>query len=149
MPHIYIMRHGQSGPAPPALPDSSRTLTQRGFSEVRTVAARLSRRAPDIELVYFSPYVRARQTAALVNQALNAEMSLLEELHPGGDPDRIIDVLAGVEGEVLLVSHMPLVAELTHRLTGAKSPFHEGTCVKVAREDAYARNGTLAWTLTH
>jgi len=149
MPHIYIMRHGQSGPAAPSMPDSSRTLTERGFGEVRTVAARLNQRAPDIELVYFSPYLRARQTAALVTKALNAEMSLLEELHPGGDPDKIIDVLTGTEGEVVLISHMPLVAELTQRLSGEKTLFHEGTCIKIERNDPFDRNGSLAWTLTH
>jgi len=147
MPHVYIMRHGHAGPAGPNLPDSARTLTSKGFAEIRQIAVRLGERAPDIDRIFFSPYVRTRQTAALVNNELNASLDVLDQLVPDGDPEHIIDHIAGIEDAILLVSHMPLVNDLAFRLTGQKIVFHQGTCIKVFRDDPFDREGTLAWTL--
>ena len=59
----------------------------------------------------------------------------------------VLDMLGGIEEEVLLVSHLPLVGELAAKLTGVGVPFHQGTCVKIEREDSTTFRGTLAWAL--
>ncbi len=147
MSHIYILRHGEAGGAAPGLPDSSRTLTKNGFADIKLQARRLAARAPDIERIFCSPLVRARQTGALVHQELDADFEITDSLVPGGNAEQVLDMLAGIEEEVLLVSHMPLVGELVSRLTGTAVPFHQGTCVKVERPDAMEQRGSLAWTL--
>lgn len=147
MHHLYIMRHGESGPAPGGFPDSSRTLTPCGMQQVKTLAVNMERRDVEPEVMIASPYTRARQTAALVNNQLNAELKFDDGLVPGGDPETVLDSIAGIEEDLFLVSHMPLVGALTQALTGEPVAFHQGTVVKIMRQDSYARSGKLVWTL--
>jgi len=148
MTHIYLMRHGQAGPvANPGFPDSSRSLTPVGFNHIKTQAARLLDRAPDLARIYFSPYVRTKQTAALVNNVFNAEFKQVNDLVPGGNAELVLDMLSGVEEEILLVTHIPTVSDIASLLLSKNIPFHQGTCIKIERVDAFARVGTLAWSM--
>jgi phosphohistidine phosphatase len=108
---IWLLRHGHAEPH--STQDSLRQLTGDGRREVLLSAAELVGRP--LGAILSSPYVRARQTAELVAEALNSDLTI--EIVPWLAPDvsvkEALDCLAARhEGELLLVSHQPLVGEL-------------------------------------
>lgn len=116
---LYIMRHGEAQIW--ASRDADRALTERGRADVLGAARYLADRAEPIESFWVSPLRRARETAELVNRTLGreAEPEVSESLTPEADCDALCEQLyqSGAES-LLLVSHMPLVGELLHRLAG-------------------------------
>lgn len=121
MKTLYIMRHGQAQAR--AATDAERALTSRGEDEVRQMVASLANDMAGLEQVWVSPYRRARQTAAIANQVLGrgAEPTLTELLVPEARIEPLCEQIQNCQqSSLLLVSHMPLVGELLHYLTGAE-----------------------------
>lgn len=110
---LLVMRHGEAGHG---VPDAERELTARGRREAERMAAWLADREDLAGLrLLASPYRRARQTAAIVGQALGLEAEALSLITPDDPPRAVADwLLAQPQGRpLLLVSHMPLVGALT------------------------------------
>ncbi|MCE8020617.1 phosphohistidine phosphatase SixA [Halomonas sp. MCCC 1A11036] len=109
---LYIMRHGE---AAPGYPDSERELTARGRGEAERMARWLGARVAKGARLYVSPYVRARQTALPLAEALGAEPEVLPIITPDDAPEAVcVWLLANAdEAPIVLVSHMPLVGLLT------------------------------------
>nr|WP_246533217.1 phosphohistidine phosphatase SixA [Pseudomonas lalucatii] len=106
-----MLRHGQAEAHAPS--DAERALTPRGREEVAQVAVQLQGRP--LTAILASPYVRAQQTAALVRDALGYAGPLLTVpwLTPDSDPRQVLAQLDRHDaGELLLVSHQPLVGAL-------------------------------------
>lgn len=112
-PSLFIMRHGE---AAPGLPDSSRRLTARGEKEATTMASWLASRQSRGQLgtpqVIASPYARAQQTAKIIAKALGVSLTTYPGITPEDSPQAVCDWLVGKEGDLVLVSHMPLVGAL-------------------------------------
>ncbi|HSH57114.1 MAG TPA: phosphohistidine phosphatase SixA [Halomonas sp.] len=109
---LLIMRHGE---AEPGTPDAERELTPQGRQQVRCVAQWLSRRDDLGGLrLLASPYRRARQSAAVLAEALGVEVETLSLITPDVSPYAVADwLLEQPQGRpLLLVSHMPLVGAL-------------------------------------
>ncbi|MDE1166297.1 MAG: phosphohistidine phosphatase SixA [Pseudomonas sp.] len=108
---LWVLRHGEAQGH--AARDDLRELTAHGREQVLRSAAQLLGQPLDAILV--SPYVRAQQTAALVHDVLGFEQPLVTVpwLTPESDPQVVIDHLGDhAQGNVLLVSHQPLVGAL-------------------------------------
>jgi len=121
MKTLFIMRHGQAQTK--ASSDAERPLTARGEADVERVVSALSDELSDLDQLWVSPYRRARQTAAIVNQVLGrgAEPVETELLTPEADLEALCAQLQACEEDnLMLVSHMPLVGDLIHYLTGAE-----------------------------
>lgn len=104
---LIIMRHGQASWS--ASSDMERSLTDQGIREVsKTVDLLVSQQ---VDRVFASPYLRARQTAQIAADAFGLKVEILSELVPDGDPLTLLKALPD-EGVVLLVSHMPMVGNL-------------------------------------
>ena len=133
---LALLRHGLStgqGPHAALLPD--------GAKELRRLAALLDSEDWRPAAVATSPYRRARESAEVMVSALapQAEIFVLRELRPDVDPEEALDAVLGVAplaSPVLVVSHLPLVARLTHELVGQELQFSPGTFVEIAREGA-------------
>jgi phosphohistidine phosphatase len=118
---VYILRHGEAGTA---ASDGERALTSKGLEQALQ-AGRLLQSEQAQRLLY-SPKLRTRQTAEQV-LSLAPELSSQESLNLV-PPATLADVAAeleilqeaGVE-RVILVSHLPMVAELTAWLTHGDS----------------------------
>lgn len=110
---LFIMRHGE---ASPGSPDSARRLTPQGEQEAITMASWLASRQSRGQLgalqVVTSPFTRAQQTANTVAKALGASVETNPGITPEDSPQCVCDWLVEQEGDILLVSHMPLVAAL-------------------------------------
>lgn len=108
---LWLLRHGQAEAQ--VRSDAERALTARGREEVRQVAVQLQGRALGAILV--SPYLRAQQTAALVGEVLGFTGAIhsVPWLTPDSDPREALKQLHHcAQGELLLVSHQPLVGAL-------------------------------------
>ncbi|MFO7703676.1 MAG: phosphohistidine phosphatase SixA [Halopseudomonas sp.] len=108
---IWILRHGQAEGL--ATRDELRALTGKGREEVRLMATQLAGQPMDAILA--SPYLRAQQTAQVVQNQLQLRrgVTTVGWLTPDDDPRQVLDFLAErPEANVLLVSHQPLVSQL-------------------------------------
>jgi phosphohistidine phosphatase SixA len=111
---LFIMRHGEAGWH---TQDEQRALTDEGRQQVARVATQLAESDSRPELIWCSPLVRARQTAAIVAERLNCPIEEKLFITPDDDPARCLDaLLANTASPLLLVSHMPLVGSLTSLL---------------------------------
>lgn len=107
---IYILRHGEAARADGA---DEQALTVSGREQVAAAGAVLQQ-LPQPEVIVHSPKLRARQTAALVSAVLPAvPLQESAELVPESSPARVEHLLHSLGADcVLLVSHLPLVANL-------------------------------------
>lgn len=112
--------------------DSERALTEPGIAQAQAVADWLCRQVSAPVKILCSPYLRARQTAEILQQALIVPvLTQVGELIPEGDPLRVEQAISlamqsGAE-ELVVVSHMPLLATLESWLVegtlGTGQPF--------------------------
>ncbi len=108
---VWVLRHGEAQAQ--ARSDAERELTRTGREQVLHSAAHLM--GQPLQRILASPYVRARQTAELVRQALgfSEPVVIVPWLTPDSDPRQVLSHLDAYANEdVLLVSHQPLVGAL-------------------------------------
>lgn len=114
---IWVIRHGDAEWE--ASSDRERKLTATGVQEVQSVAGKLD--LPDQVVVWHSPYRRARQSYEALSDKLSQHITKVVEeplLQPDSDVNLLVELLEAVdEPNVILVSHMPLVALLVRKLT--------------------------------
>lgn len=133
---LWILRHGQAEPQ--AAADSLRELTAAGREEVTAVSAALAGTA--LDAVIASPLIRAQQTAKLACETAVFPGGVItaDWLVPEADPRDVIDELGKrTEGNLLLVSHQPLVSQLIsllvegHRRGNYPMPTAGLACIEV------------------
>lgn len=149
MATLYILRHGEAHPWAPS--DAQRSLTPRGQSQAQVAANWLIERpAPRIVC---SEYLRAQQTAQLVAAVLGDTdgPSVMPGMTPDDSPRALLNSLAMAlqSGDVLMVSHLPLVGLLTslllHGHTQAAPGFYTASMAAVAFEQFGVGLGELLW----
>jgi phosphohistidine phosphatase len=108
---LWLLRHGEAEPR--ARSDAERALTERGRKEVRKSAEHL--RGRELAHILVSPYLRAQQTAELVRETLGLTLPLttVDWATPEDSPRSVADRLEHYPGECLLVSHNPLLGNLS------------------------------------
>jgi phosphohistidine phosphatase len=153
---LYLVRHAIAAERGDDWPnDDERPLTARGIG--RFAAAVRGLRALDVELddIFTSPLVRARQTADHLAAGLGGMpvVTVLDLLAPGHAPASVVTRLAQVarRGRVALVGHEPDLGELAAHLIGAARslPFRKGGVCRIDIEGwAEGRTGSLVWFLS-
>ncbi|WP_396623218.1 SixA phosphatase family protein [Marinobacter sp. W-8] len=109
--HLIVMRHGEAGWH--SL-DQERELTDAGRRGVAAVAAQIASSPWRPAQIWSSPYVRARQTAAIVAEVLNCPVEEKAFITPDDDPGRCLDeLLENQISPLMLVSHMPFVGSFS------------------------------------
>jgi phosphohistidine phosphatase len=138
---LWVLRHGEAHPK--AVSDEARELTAHGRAQVLESAARL--RGAPLRRIIASPYVRARQTAGLVREALGFQppVEIAAWLTPDSDPRSVVAQLDGSGGEqILLVSHQPLVGALVGLLAHGShrhaEPMGTASLAELEGDDALA-----------
>ncbi len=115
MSRLYLLRHGEAEFGSDR--DEQRRLTDRGIDQVRQAAAKL----PSSGLtVWFSPFVRAVESARVVLEHITAESEHQADwLTPETPPAVALGQLESLAGrDMLLVTHNPLVTRLAAALSG-------------------------------
>ncbi len=119
MIRLYLLRHAEA--EVDAADDSLRNLTELGWEQASAVSDWLCGQVVAPARIITSPLLRAQQTSLVVQQSLNLPEAVVEPaLMPDGDIVRAEQAIAmafrdGID-ELIVVSHMPLIASLSYWL---------------------------------
>ena len=150
---LYFLRHATASDT--ATSDEKRELTKEGKEEARVAGAALAELGVKPAHIFSSPFVRARQTAEIAAKELtsSAVVEVLNELTNGTSTAALLKALkpCGDANELLLVGHMPSLAEHIAVLIGAESapglPLGKGSIACVGLEHLRAGTGALRWSM--
>lgn len=149
---LYFLRHGTAADIAPS--DAERSLTSEGKVEAHIAGLALRALGVRAGAILTSPLVRAAQTAALAAKAMefDGEIVPVDELQNSGLTGELLRAIkrhAADAGEVLLVGHMPSLAQHLAVLIGVNEPaglsLGKGTIACVELTASRAGGGTLRW----
>ncbi|MCA8976412.1 MAG: histidine phosphatase family protein [Planctomycetes bacterium] len=154
---IYLLRHGVAEDGF-GIDDAERALTEDGWRKLRDAAPAWRRLVEDLDVVVQSPLRRARETAAVLLEAVGGDPKLRTEamLEPGADPQLAMEFLlaelrSSTDG-IALVGHEPhLGALLGLLLTGREHsavPLKKGMLVAVELARPTSLIGALKFSLS-
>ncbi len=112
---IYILRHGIAVDrgSPGFKKDSDRPLTKEGEEKMHQIADTMLAMGLKFDLILSSPYTRAEQTAQIVADTLDHEVTFTKSLAPDANA---LELIAEINDEkphsVLLVGHEPDLSRL-------------------------------------
>jgi len=119
--NLYLLRHGEAESA--ATTSAGRQLTEAGYEEIGNVARQFVGRHLSIDRCFVSPALRTQQTAEtflaqIFHPPVLETLDALDATCRAADAMRALD---GIDiknsGNILLVSHNPLLSELLALLT--------------------------------
>lgn len=117
---VTVIRHGTAEDR--ARTDAERALTAVGRGEAQRAGDRVAATGAPVDSIIASPYLRARQTAALVAERLGFldDVAVDEALCPEASPTGVRDLLARLTGRrhVILVAHEPILSATCELLLG-------------------------------
>jgi phosphohistidine phosphatase len=157
--NLYILRHGLAvePEASEYSKDSERPLTPKGERKLWKIAQALEEQKIAFDWILSSPYVRARQTAEIVAEALNIhkKLEISETLTPAGSTKKLIEMINRREPppeDVLLVGHEPYLSQLISLLIAGNNEIRvtmkKGGLCKLSTESLeHGRCASLEWLL--
>ncbi len=154
---VILFRHGlahdRSDPACPADPD--RALTEEGRRKTRRAGKGLAAIGCRPTRILTSPYVRARETAALAAEALGVDGTLVtttDALLPEAPPYALFHALhafVDTDEEILCAGHAPhLDRALALSITGGRIPvtaLKKAGAALLMLDDLPRPHGELVW----
>lgn len=141
MTSILLIRHGIAEDLRSGQQDADRALTREGWARTRAAMKGLVARGHVPSRGFSSPYRRAMETMACLQEAAGAfpmETSLLvtPESRPAQADLWLRGLAAEMPGAVLaLVSHQPFLGELIFHLTGRSLEVKKASCTVVRWEE--------------
>lgn len=124
---LYILRHANADTA--ADTDNLRELSEKGTAQADLLAKFFVKHEVQLDFIFSSPLVRARQTASPIAEALRMQTTEVHWLSCGARPDKILLEMRALTAEsVLLVGHQPDMGEFIAHLLG--SPIGENFNVR-------------------
>ena len=157
--NLYIIRHAiaiDEG-TPEYDNDSERPLSDKGKKKMRQIARGLRALGVDFDLILSSPYLRAKETAEILEDVfkLKKDIEFSDNLIPMGDPDLLISEMNEKyrPNSVALVGHEPhlsaLIGLLVSENAGVDMTLKIGGVCRLSADDLHhARKATLEWLLT-
>ncbi len=153
---LYLVRHAIAAPRGDEWPDDDkRPLTTRGVSRFKETVEGLRTVGVEIDEIFTSPLIRARQTAELLAAGLPGKpaVRVLDALAPGHEPRSVLAQLTRAvrRRRVALVGHEPGLGELAAHLIGAGRalPFKKGGICRIDVESLTSRRaGALTFFVT-
>jgi phosphohistidine phosphatase len=112
---LYLVQHAESMSKEE---DPSRGLSEKGFRDIKKIAAFIKGLDIDVREIVHSGKKRALQTAEVLVESVRADMGVNESdgLSPKDDPGIWVEKIAGLEGDEMLVGHLPHLARLAAML---------------------------------
>ena len=144
---VYLIRHGEAQSAPVG---GERHLTFQGCMGIERVGVALRERGVRVATVWHSGKARARGTAEIVAKSIGApEPAVRNGLAPEDPVAPVRDALDARDDDVMLVGHLPFVADLCALLLGgaADTPPGFGTGDVVCLERAADGQWTIDWSV--
>jgi phosphohistidine phosphatase len=147
---LYLVRHGE---ALPREVDPDRGLSAAGRQDVEKVAAFLRGKGIEVEQVWESGRKRAAQTAEILAGAVASKSGVVRQ--PGMGPtdlvNPVIHKLSALEGDYMLVGHMPFLGILASRLvlgTDARDVAVFRAAATVCLEKGAGDQWAVSWMVT-
>jgi phosphohistidine phosphatase len=129
---LFLIRHAIAEERRAGLPDAQRALTRKGRTRFEAVVQRLDHAGFHFDRVYYSPWLRASQTADLLAPITSGPMIPTEALAQSPRPA----FFASLEGEkVACVGHEPWLSDTVALLTTGTP---NGTWLKL-------KKGSVTW----
>jgi len=115
---LYLVRHGQ---ARSSEEDPEKRLSAKGLADVEKVAAFLRPRGIAVEAIWQSGKTRAVETAEVLAEAVTARQGVVQwpGLEPNDPVTPILNDLRRVDGDLMIVGHLPFLVRLASRLLAA------------------------------
>jgi phosphohistidine phosphatase len=116
---LYCIRHGLAGQFGDYPDDSQRPLTKPGQEKTQRVAKRLRQLGIEFEVILSSPYLRAWQTAEILQAAgLSDRLESMDFLKPGRALEPLLAWLGTWQqpGAVAIVGHEPYLSTTAEHL---------------------------------
>lgn len=149
---IMLIRHGEAESSAPS--DAERRLTARGETEVLACinrACTIQGVAPvAAEQILASPFVRAQQTAALVQGVLTPPIPIetWAEITPSGSSEIVLDkIINSNVSELVIVTHQPFVSRFIFYLTGAETRMGTASITSIRMDAMVVGCGEVEWIL--
>lgn len=150
---LYFVRHASASDIAPS--DAERELTKEGREEARIAGDALAKFGAKPDQILTSPLLRARQTAVIIAGQLKFpnEVAAFDELQNGCSTAGLLRTAKTFTDarEILLVGHMPSLAEHLAALIGSKNPENLGmgkasiACIELT--ELRPGRGELRWFL--
>ena len=146
---LYLMRHGE---AEGVYEGDGPSLSARGESEVSQIGEALSSKKIQLDHIYHSGKLRARQTADIVGNKLSADIPISEKegLKPNDPVSVFAKDLNDESGNILVVGHLPFVSKLTSYLlaeTESELMFNFSPASVSCLEYAHSFGWNLHWLI--
>jgi phosphohistidine phosphatase len=145
---LYLLRHGSAEDSHPA-GDPARELTDEGRAQTAAVVAAARQGGMNPSLILSSPYIRAKQTAAIAGS-----FTTMDSLTPYGSPEALWSDVRDYPHEpaILLASHEPLMSHFAAWLLGCPSlqiQMKKSALIRIDLSGTGAQpRGILRWMLT-
>jgi phosphohistidine phosphatase len=156
--NFYLMRHAIATERDENNDDSQRPLTEKGRKKLGKIARNFEKIEVRFDLILTSPYLRARETAEVVADALALKPKSVvetENLTPLGFGDKLVDEINAREAveNLLIVGHEPFLSQLIGMLVAGDSSLDidmkkAGVCKLSIEKLSYGRCARLEWLLT-
>jgi phosphohistidine phosphatase len=156
---LYILRHAiaEEHDASAYPDDSLRPLTTKGTKRMHLAAEGMRALDLSFDVIYTSPFVRAKQTADIIANVFQLQKKVRETdtLSTSGDPEELIRLVQSGGDEfqsVLLVGHEPFLSDLISVLLVGDSSLvltmkKGGLCKLRVGIFKYGRCASLEWLI--
>ncbi|HUI31574.1 MAG TPA: phosphohistidine phosphatase SixA [Candidatus Acidoferrales bacterium] len=155
---LYILRHAIAGDSESFNgPDSERPLTKDGAKKMKHIAEELKKLKLRFDIILTSPFLRAKETAAIVAKEFHCEnvLKFSSHLKVGGNPAALINEINTTYKKfdnIVLVGHEPYLSALISMLISGKKDLSitmkkGGICKLSTASLVYGRCATLEWLM--
>ncbi len=128
---LFVFRHAIAEEAAPGQDDATRRLTRDGVKKARQVVKGLRSLDVTFERVLTSPWLRARDTAALLAALSDAE-PILTDLLTQSPRAELLAMIAETGADTAVVGHEPWLGELIAWLAFGDTRHGEALALKKA-----------------
>ncbi|MGC9070881.1 MAG: phosphohistidine phosphatase SixA [Elusimicrobiales bacterium] len=144
--YLYLVQHAD---AKTEEQDTQRGLSQKGFDDIKKVAAFLTKLNLEVDEIFHSPKLRAKQTAQVLSEALGVRTTEADGLTPLDDPQIWSARLKNINKSIMLVGHLPHLSNLASLILVADREktiisFKMAGVVCLKKE----QNWTVSWMIT-
>ncbi len=146
---LYFLRHGEADWPDWTEPDEERPLNKKGRKEMKRVAAFMADHDVVPSILLSSPLPRAYETAVIVADDLELEVTEDAALAPGFDVEKLGGLLRRhANQDLMLVGHEPGFSDTIGALTGGNVKLAKGGLARVDLDDPSQLRGQLIWLLS-
>lgn len=146
--NLLLVRHAEAEDATVSGADYTRKLTAHGHASAAGVAQGLQQCINGSVLLWSSPLLRTRETAAYIADAFSCPVDRYHEGIPAGDLDTLRQdwqALAKAPDTLILVGHQPHLGHWCAALTGVDLPVKKAACIAIELAAKDTPQGQLLW----